>query len=771
VPVILPSANGTSIRTEALRLHDRGLWVVPCRGKKAIWKDWQVKWRSREELSTALKDNPNLNVAIVLNQSEWIDMECDSDEAEARLQEWFGGSIPPTPTWKSKRGFHRLFRRPRGLPQKAPPKIDGVEVRGISRDRGALSIVPPSVHPDGIRYEWSQNLSLDEVEPAELPAAVAERLRASAPSQDTTPDAEGAILEGKRNDELFKVACKLVRAGLEPTLVETALRAENIARCKPPLASAELAEIVRSAVARAQAKPTNAQILLEIALADSELWQTPDDTAFATIRRNGHREHWPIRSKGYSQWLAKQFYDQEKNAVGSQTMHDVLSTIEGKAKFGDESPVYPAPIRVAEYEGRVYLDLADEDWRAIEIDPAGWRIVADPPVRFRRPARMQPLPEPQRGGSVAELRRFVNVTDQGWVLLLSWLVAAFRPDGPYPILKTIGEQGSAKTTLARVLRGLVDPNVCATRGAPRSERDLRIAAENGLMCAFDNLSYVTPELSDAICRLSSGGGFGVRTHYENSEETVFSAQRPILLNGIEDVGTRSDLLDRALVIELPRIEDKDRLSEKAFSRKFEAARPRIFGALLDAVAAALKNLPAVEQSKAVWPRMADFAQWVAAAEPALNLEAGTFLKAYERSRETANATALESSPVVAALLALLKARKDGKYEGTATELLDALSFGQDTRAKSWPKNARVLSGLLQRLAPNLRQAGVTVEQSRRGDDKVWRIETAATTSTQEPEKTEKRTHRTLSTQNPPPDLKPGPPLPRGLRKYLERESL
>ena len=328
------------------------------------------------------------------------------------------------------------------------------------------------------------------------------------------------------------------------------LQAENKARCKPPLSDGEVTAIAKSARSQStQSTQTGAEILLDLALRDSELWHTTDDVAFATIRRDGHHEHWPLRSKGYRQWLAKQFYDCKKNAIGSQTVQDVITALEGKANF--DGPTYPAFVRVAEHGGRIYIDMADDKWRAIEVDADGWRIVAEPPVRFRRMTRMLPLVVPEPGGSLAELRRFLNVTEEGWILIRAWLVAMLRPAGPYPILKTIGEQGSAKTTLAKVLRAFGDPNICPTRGTPESERDLRIAADNGWICAFDNLSYVTPELSDALCRLSSGGGFGVRTHYENNEETVFHAKRPIILNGIEDIGTRSDLLDRSLVIELP----------------------------------------------------------------------------------------------------------------------------------------------------------------------------------------------------------------------------
>ncbi len=219
------------IPSEAERLHDLGYWVVPCDGKKAVVKGWDQTRLTREQLSERLLGTSR-NIAIVLNQSELIDVECDSGEAEAGLQTMFGGTIPPTPTWGSKRGKHRLFRRPDGLPEKAVIKLDGVEFR-IGNGKGALSVVPPSVHPDGPRYEWLPGLSVHQVQPAELPAGIAERLRGTDTHAGAGTPADGTITEGQRNDILFRLACGLLRSGLSAVAVEAAVKAENQARCVP----------------------------------------------------------------------------------------------------------------------------------------------------------------------------------------------------------------------------------------------------------------------------------------------------------------------------------------------------------------------------------------------------------------------------------------------------------------------------------------------------------------------------------------------------------
>jgi hypothetical protein len=227
-------------------------------------------------------------------------------------------------------------------------------------------------------------------------------------------------------------------------------------------------------------------------------------------------------------------------------------------------------MRVAEQNGRLYLDLGDEQWRAVEIGSHGWRVIASPPVRFRRAAGMLPLPLPVKGGSINALAPFLNLSGRNeFVLVIAWLLAALRHGGPYPLLALSGEQGSAKTVLSKILRALVDPNAAPVRTMPREERDLFIAANNGHLLAFDNLSDIPARTSDALCRLASGGSFAIRQLYTDADEALFEAACPAILNGIEDVITRPDLADRAIFLTLPYVHDTRRpllASGRAFLR-------------------------------------------------------------------------------------------------------------------------------------------------------------------------------------------------------------
>jgi hypothetical protein len=180
--------------------------------------------------------------------------------------------------------------------------------------------------------------------------------------------------------------------------------------------------------------PTQADILIELAQ-EAELFHAPDGTGFADLNINGHRETWPIRSKGFRRWLARRFFETTQGAPSSEALQSALNVIEAKAHFdASERSVH---IRVGGLDGRLYLDLGDETWRAVEIDTTGWRVIDNPPVRFRRAAGMKALPMPVPGGSVETLRSFLNVqSDADFVLVVAWALACLRNRGPYPVIET-----------------------------------------------------------------------------------------------------------------------------------------------------------------------------------------------------------------------------------------------------------------------------------------------------------------------------------------------
>lgn len=471
---------------------------------------------------------------------------------------------------------------------------------------------------------------------------------------------------------------------------------------------------------------TIAELLLKIG-SEASYFHTPDRVGYADISANGHRETYPVRSRGFKLWLTGQLYERYGQAANSEALNSSLNVLEAQSIF--TGPEYPVFTRLAEFEGKIYLDLGSDEWSAVEITPDGWKLVTDYPVRFRRTAHALCLAVPKPGLSSIELKgklaEIVNISEDSWVLVLCWLTYCYVClSCPHPILILHGEQGSGKSFTSRALKSLIDPSKSPLLQEPKELRDLAIACSNRWLLAFDNFSNISNVLSDALCRVSTGGGFATRTLYENDEETVFEFLRPLLINGIDSLATRPDLLERSILITLPAITEETRGKEAELTETFEALKPQLLGALLSAVSQGLAKLPTVKPDRL--PRMADFACWAIAVEEALGFEAGSFMEAYGDNRATAHETALEASPVGQAILQFMEYHDD--WQGSATDLLvelEKLVDEKTSKRRDWAGTARSLGKALTRLAPELRAFGIEVSKPDRTDKKgsrLWRLE-------------------------------------------------
>jgi hypothetical protein len=324
---------------------------------------------------------------------------------------------------------------------------------------------------------------------------------------------------------------------------------------------------------------------------------------------------------------------------------------------------------------------------------------------------MKPLQVPVAGGSLTELDKFLNIHGNDLILAKAWLFTTLQTGIPYPILVFSSQQKSGKSTSAKVLAELIDPNVAALVGKPKSEEDLFISVSNRLMVAFDNVSFIDENFSDALCRIATGGAYVKRKLHSDSNEIILKAKNPILLNGIGDLTTRGDLLDRSIVINLPTL--KDKADEGKFWMDFEEAKPRILGALLDAVCQVLRNFDDVNLTGCDI-RMMDFAKVGVAAEHFLGLTAGGFVEICNENYRNSNKIAFENNPVANVIIELVK--RMGNLDGTATSLYSLVYNNADEptrRTRAFPNGVQGFSNCLERLTPNLQVEGIVIERYRK----------------------------------------------------------
>jgi hypothetical protein len=463
-------------------------------------------------------------------------------------------------------------------------------------------------------------------------------------------------------------------------------------------------------------EPKQADQLVELMANRAHFFTGPDGEQYASVKVGNHRECYRLKSNQFNDYLSQAFHEAHKTVIGAQARADAKSVMAFQCRESTEEVF----VRVGHHAGAVYIDLGSAEWDAIRIDATGWSIEKDPPVHFRRTSAMQELPLPVPSEDTYKLALYLNIEEEQWPLIAAYIVQSLHPRGPYPILIYSGEQGTAKSTQLRVLKELIDPSAAALRGQPDDIRDLMIAASNSWLLTFDNVSSLSPPVADAMCRISTGGGYTKRANYSDGDEFVIDVMRPIAINGIGDITTRGDVMDRAIVINPPVIPESRRQDENAFWDAFNRDKPEILGAFLTALSVGLQNLDRTRlESK---PRMADFARLAVAAEPAYGDDVHDFLKTYQGNRLEASSNLLESS-LIARLLKQLVAI-DGRWQGTPTQLwekLGQLAKDGDKRSKEWPKASHTLGNRLQRIAPALRAQGIAIDSAKTGGVRMWTI--------------------------------------------------
>lgn len=489
-----------------------------------------------------------------------------------------------------------------------------------------------------------------------------------------------------------------------------------------------LREIIQEAVAEVslpelqeRRRESQADVLIGLARKGCTFFRDPRGETFAAFEVGGHREVWPIESRGFKLWLSQQFFAKCGKSPNAEALSQARTTLAGIARF--HGAEHKLGLRAAWHEGAIWYDLGDSAWRAVRITPDGWRVVDKPPILFRRYQNTAAQVEPEPGGDLCELLRLTNVKNEGdRCLLLAYLVAALVPEIPKPILHVFGEKGAGKSTLMQMVRTLVDPAVEPLLILRGDDRELAILLDHNYAPFFDNISALSSATSDMLCRAATGAGFSTRALYTNDEECIFSLKRLVGLNGIHLLTGGTDLQDRFLTIELERIDRRCRAQEQELLAEFERLRPKLFGAMLDALVVALRIKPTLHFEEL--PRMADWSLWAAAAGEALGIGAEKVMAAYWRNIGQVNERLLQSHPVAAAVMALLE--REPEWQGTPAELLERLEKIAEqekinVRAKTWPKSATALSRRLKEVASNLADAGVEMVAGRTGDKKNARL--------------------------------------------------
>lgn len=601
-------------------------------------------------------------------------------------------------------------------------------------------ILPPSRNSHGEAYrvlDWRPAVPA----PAWLLEAVpghsvtAETLLEGLPPREPLPRSLSVVVPASADpsEHTYLLARNGLRACLTPGQIRTLLEDDEVTRERLQAARRQqpgwwpdefwriiqrAQDEITGAVAQPDEKAGMSQIVLQIARRDFDFGQTTESLPFA-VPKTGPRLAQVFRGgkTSFRAKLAARFEQQMGRPPSNSALYEALETLEGNTS---DLPMQHLPLRVARFNGELVLDLGNPDGRVVVIGPGVWKVVEQSPVLFTRTGLTAPLPEPVRGGKLRDtILPMLNLSGPDRDLVIACVLSWLWPDIAHPVIYLRGEEGTAKSTAARLLRRLVDPSTVEMRRQPGRDEDFEVTLSGQWGIVLDNLSSISEWLSDAICTAVTGVGDIKRKKYADQELSVLQFRRCFILTSIPPLMDRGDLVDRTCAFDLMPV--GARRTDTEIEAEWEHTWPLALGALLDLACRVLSLMPEMSaEGRHRDFRMADFALIAAAMDRA----AGT--RALPRLAEKVAdgvRSAVEADPFAAHLMRLAA---DG-WSGSAHSLFDTYKVrlrlaGSDL----WPKNPIAMSMRIQRMAGILRKSGVVAEKTRTEKSRGWHLYRADT---------------------------------------------
>ena len=442
---------------------------------------------------------------------------------------------------------------------------------------------------------------------------------------------------------------------------------------------------------------TDTQIVEEIFThQDVKLWHDVGEVGYATV---GDRETWPIHSLRFEKFIRGKYMEAAGEIASQSSVACIQKELSSRALDG---PLHDPQIRVNEHGGKLYLNMGD--WRVVEIGPDGWAVLDHAMFPIIRQPHSLVFPDPERGGTIADLRPFVNADDKQFKMVVAYILAALRKSLEYPILFLHGAPDVGKTTMTNLISSLVDPTYSTGADLPSDKKDLGIHALHRHLVAFDNLSKLSFELSDAMCRMGTGYTAMFRKLYSNNELFSYTLYRPIIFNGIADVIWRDDLARRAIVITLD--SPKLKIGPDRFKAAFENARPRIFGALLNALSCAMGRYHDIVLPDEKVYGLRSVAEWAEAAAPSLGWGPGEFTEIYNENQLNTSQLLMEADVLAKVVSRFMEDKEEyyGNYDRFMTDCVLCREVGKQGK---WAfENSKTFFSALDRLKNGLSKNGI-----------------------------------------------------------------
>jgi len=486
---------------------------------------------------------------------------------------------------------------------------------------------------------------------------------------------------------------------------------------------------------------------------------------YAAIKVGNHIEVIPLKSEKFKDWLSDSYFgltvaeakkkkenskkksnhesiEQDIEPIGeilsSEALIRIIRVLKARAAYSGK-PRRDLYLRVAKVGDTIYYDLVNSQWQVVKITSEGWDIIHSP-ILFRRYPHQREQVMPEAGATVDtfdEFLKLLNISDdaENKLLFKCYIVTLFYYGIVHAALMLHGESGAAKTAKQEMLKKIVDPSEVLTISISYDTENMAQKIAHNYVCFFDNISKIPDIIQDLLCRAITGTGFMKRELFTNDEEIIYKVKHALGLTGVNLAATKSDLIDRGLIIEHKPIKNSKRMI--VIENKFEELRPKLLGHIFDILVKVLKYEK--EHPKGLelenYPRLADFTEVGEIVSRCMGNKNMVFVEAFRKNIDTRHRKIIDDSPVGQTLEIFVKDQSRGTWNngvwiGTMAELLpilreiarDDLQLESLKNNKYWPQLPNYLSRRINEINPSLRAIGIEVKNiSGDNSNKVYSI--------------------------------------------------
>lgn len=433
---------------------------------------------------------------------------------------------------------------------------------------------------------------------------------------------------------------------------------------------------------------------------------------YANIYYDDHFEYVNINSKKYHAYNRSYFRDLSKLNRFVPHFNDLISIKKDETiLFGESITIYR---RSAGNSDKICYFLGDRYCKSVVITENGWDICQQEDFIFVKTANTKEQVMPKGGENLYEiLKPFINLTEEDYQMFLIYLVQCFFPNSSHFIAIISSAHGSGKSTLTRLIRRIVDPAIAGESFMPNSIEELKNHLINNTFVAFDNTERLKNDVSDLLCSAVTGTYITKRELYTTSEECIFRLKNIVILNGINIVPKKPDLLERSLLFELKQIPANSRKTDKEFWSEFERELPYIMGAIFDIIVVAIRIRKELKLTKA--HRMADAFYDMVAIAMAMDLDEKTFRGLFEANKEKIEKIHADENYFVNIIVEYMESRNNQKIVGKVSDIYKDIKEADSMDVKYLPKTASMLSRKLKEEKEALEIAGYKFDIQQKSD--------------------------------------------------------